>query len=265
MSLPSLTRDQLVRAVIADPDSDAPRKAFADWGVANGDPQGELTRLQLADRAERQKRGRSGEHRQAANALIEQHGDVWARDVLSIASDPRFHRGFVEAVTLDAPTFLSRAPELYTRAPIRAVTFVDAGGHIDVIAASPHLARLVALNFYNPSRTSPIGDDGLRKLVASPHVRKLAVLDLGSNNITRAGLEALCAARLPKLAYVRLHGNPVDSPVEEFSEDPSSGIIITNSVTDTPFGRKLEAKYGEQAWLHAPSLVRVFPPSVGDV
>src|SRR5438477_430810 len=36
------SRDQLVRAVIADPEANEPRQAFASWGVARGDLQGEL-------------------------------------------------------------------------------------------------------------------------------------------------------------------------------------------------------------------------------
>jgi hypothetical protein len=250
--------------VIADPDADGPRRAFADWGVAHGDPQGELARLQLADRDDRKKYGRSGEHRRAANALIERHGATWSRAVIAIAAQPRFARGFVEGITLDAPTFLARAPELYAIAPIRAVTFVDAVSHIDAIAASPHLARLVAIDFYNKSHASPLGDEGLRKLVASPHLGKLRMLSVPFNDIGRSGMESLAAAKLAKLAYAVLANNREDSPVEEYSEDPFSGIIITNSITQTDLGRELEAKYGEQAWLHAPSLLRVFPPNEGD-
>jgi uncharacterized protein (TIGR02996 family) len=259
-----VTRDELVKAVIADPDADAPRQAFADWGVAHRDLQGELTRLQLADRDHRRKYGRSGADRRAANALVETHGATWAREVGAFGREPRFARGFVEGITLDAPTFLARAPELYAVAPIRAVTFLDAANHVAVLAASSNLARLVALELRNKSGASPLGDDGLRTLLASPHLRNLTMLVLAKNDIHRDGIEAICAARLPKLAYVGLFGNPEDSPVEEFSEDPQSGIVITNSVGDTPLGKELEAKYGEQRWLHAPSLLRVYPPDEQD-
>jgi uncharacterized protein (TIGR02996 family) len=259
-----VTRDELVQAVIANPDSDAPRKAFAAWGVAQGDPQGELARLQLADREHRQKRGRSGEDRRAANRLIEEHGATWARPVTEIGREPRFSRGFVEGVTLDAPTFLARAPELFSIAPIRAVTFVDAASHVAAIAASPYLARLVAIQFYNKSHASPLGDEGLRKLVASPHLGKLAMLQLAFNDLGRAGMEALAAARLRNLRYASLGNNREDSPVEEYGIDGINGEINNNSISLPDFGRELEAKYGEQAWLHAPSLLRVYPPDESD-
>lgn len=258
-----MTRDDLVRAVLADPDADGPREAFAAWGVAHGDPQGELARLQLAIARERRTYGRSGPNLAAANALIEQHGATWARDVLAIASQPRFFRGFVESVTIDAPTFLARAPELYAAAPIRALTFVDAASHIAAIAASPHLARLVMLRFYNKSHGSPLGDAGLRTLLASPYLRKLAILDVPFNELGREGIEALCAAKLPALVYAGLGQNRVESPVETYGID--SGEIVNDSIQLPRFGRELEASYGPQPWLHAPSLLSPYPPNEGDV
>src|ERR1051325_5299999 len=114
------TRDELLRAVIADPDADAPREAFAAWGVAHGDLQGELARIQLAEAHERRYGGELEARRLSVQAfdLIAQHRNEWARDVLPIASQPQFFRGFVEAVVIDVPTFLSRASELYGVAPI---------------------------------------------------------------------------------------------------------------------------------------------------
>jgi hypothetical protein len=138
-----MTRDELVRAVIAAPDDDGRREAFAAWGVANGDPQGKLARLQLDERRERREGSTESMQRleQEARALVEVHGGEWARQVLAIASQPRFFRGFVEAITIDVPTFLARAPALFGIAPIRSVTFVDAGPDIAALAASPHHAR----------------------------------------------------------------------------------------------------------------------------
>lgn len=199
-----------------------------------------------------------------AYALVERYGAEWAREVLTIASQPRFFRGFVEAVTLDAPTFLRRASELYAIAPIRAVTLVDAARYIDEIAASSHLDRLVSLQFYNKSHDCPLGDSGLRTLVSSPFVRNLAMLRLEFNDIGREGIEALAAARLPRLVYVALGNNREASPVDEYSEDAFTGAINHNSIARTQFGQDLEARYGEQRWLHAPSLLPTFPPNEGD-
>jgi hypothetical protein len=165
---------------------------------------------------------------------------------------------------IDAPTFLARAPELYAVAPIRAVTFVDAASHVRALAASPHLGRLVAIQFYNKSHASPLGDEGMRQLVASPYLGKLAMLEVPFNDIGADGMEALAAAKLPRLAYASLGNNRVDSPVETYAVDGISGIINNNSIELPAFGQELEARYGEQPWLHGPSLLRVYPPDEGD-
>lgn len=253
--------------MIADPDATPPREAFARWGLGAKDLQGELTWLQLSEMRER----RTGTAHAAARAgsearaLILKHGPEWSRQVLTMASEPRFFRGFVEAVTLDAPTFLTRAAELYAMAPIRSINFVEAAADIEAIAASPHLARLVALQFTNRSGASALGDAGLRTLVASPHLSKLAILHLPSNKIGRPGIEALAASRgLPNLRYATVGDDLVDSPVEEYAIDGINGEINKNSIALPELGRELEAKYGRLPWLHAPSESRFFPPDERD-
>ena len=260
-------REQLVHAVIADPDADAPRQEFAAWGAQVGDRQAELTRIQLAEARERRVGTTADANRlyAEARALIERYGEVWARDVLAIASHPRFFRGFVEAVVLDVPTFLARAPELYAIAPIRSVVFVDAGPHIDALAASPHLARLVSMEFYNRSQSAPLGDHGLRTLVQSPYLDKLTLLQLAWNEITREGVEALAASKkVPHLRDVALGNNPVGKVGEEYAEDPLTFEIVRNSISLPPLGQELEMNYGSLPWLHGPSLFRMFPPTLHD-
>ena len=261
-------RDHLVRAVIAEPDADAPREAFAAWSVAHGDVQGELARIQLAEARERQV-GTTVEasrlHSEAYD-LMTQHKATWAHHILTIASQPQFFRGFVEVATIDVPTFLARAQDLYTLAPIRGVTFVDAGPRIDALAASPQLSRLARIKFYNRSDAAPLADTGLRTLLASPHLGKLAILQLGWNEITAEGVEALAASRLgQQLRYVTLGNNPTEDPSEQFGIDAITLDINRNSISLPPLGQALEAKHGELPWLHAPSLFRMFPPDLHDV
>jgi uncharacterized protein (TIGR02996 family) len=262
------TREQLIRAVIAAPDADAPREAFAAWGIQHGDLQGELTRIQLAEARER----RTGTTADAnlryaeAQALIEQHGAAWAHEVLAIATHPRFFRGFVEAVVLDVPTFLTRAADLYAVAPIRSVVFIDAGPYIEALAASEHLTRLVAIEFYNRSGAAPLGDAGLRTFAGSPHLGKLALLQLAWNEIGLDGVEALAASKMiPSLRDVAFGNNPVGKVTEEYAEDALGFEILHDSISLPQLGRMLEAKYGELRWLHAPSSFRMFPPNLHDV
>jgi hypothetical protein len=46
-------RDELLRAVVAAPNANGPSEVFAAWGIAHGDPQGELARVQLDEARER--------------------------------------------------------------------------------------------------------------------------------------------------------------------------------------------------------------------
>jgi hypothetical protein len=262
-----MTRDELVRAVIADPDATAPREAFAQWGLGAKDPQGELTWLQLAERRERRTGTAEAAIRagSAAYALILKHGAAWSRPVLAMGSSPQFFRGFVEAVTLDAPTFLLRAAELYAIAPIRSINFVDAAADIEAILASPHIARLVALQFTNRSGASALGDAGLRAIAASPNLSKLAILHLPANKIGRPGIEALAASKgLPNLRYATVGDDRDDSPVEDYGIDGINGEINNDSIALPAFGRELEAKYGRLRWLHTPSESRFYPPDERD-
>jgi hypothetical protein len=262
------TREQLVQAVIADPDADAPREAFAAWGVAHGDRQGELARIQLAEAHERRVGIVSEAHRRYLEAydLLEKHEKTWAHEVLSIVRQVRFYRGFVELVSIDVPTFLSHASQLYALAPIRSVQFLDAGPHVDALAASEYLERLVSVEFYNKSHAAPLGDAGLRKLVASPHLGKVVMLSVPLNDIGANGVEALAASvRLPRLRYAALGNNPVDDPAEQCAFDAISHEVNRNSIVLPPFGRALEVKYGDLPWLHAASRFRMFPPDLHDV
>jgi len=262
------TREQLVQAVIADPDADAPREAFAAWGVAHGDLQGELARIQLAEAHERRV-GIALEARRRyleAYDLIEKHEKAWAHEVFAIASQPQFFRGFVEVVTIDVPTFLANAQALYAVAPVRGVTFVDAGTHVDALAASPHLSRLVYIKFYNRSDAAPLADAGLSALVASPHLGNVRILQLGWNEISTQGVEVLAASKLARqLRYVSLGNNPAEDPSEQYGIDAITLEINRNSILLPPFGQALEAKHGELPWLHAPSMFRMFPPDLHDV
>jgi uncharacterized protein (TIGR02996 family) len=255
------TRHTLFQAVVDEPEAEAPRRAFAAWLDAQGDPQGEFIRLQLDAARERSRFGYSEDHARlskAAKAILARHGNDWSQAVDRIASDPRFHSGFVEGVTIDARQFLAHAAELYRVAPVRHVVLTGARDVIDELAASPHLDRLASLGLDR----NQLGDEDVRAIVASPHLGRLGQLDISFNDVGVAGLEALCASKnLPRLAHVNFEGNRVKAPVEEFGED-WTGPIIWRSFPE--YGQQLEARYGPQPWLHAPSMLADYPPMEAD-
>jgi uncharacterized protein (TIGR02996 family) len=266
------TRQRLFQAIIEDADAEAPRLAMADWLEAQDDVhmrvEGRFIRTQIALSHARQ----TGTAREvaglteASGALLKHYHAEWTRGVEALASQPLFSRGFVEHVTMDARRFLESASELYRLAPIRHIALTNARDVIGRLAESPHLARLVSLQFWDQQRSSPIGDAGLATLVASPHLRRLRGLDVSFNDIGEAGLEALAASpHLPSLVYVNLAGNRVADPVEEYGVDGMTGELVHNSTYLPPRGQALEAAHGDKAWLHAPSRLRNYPPQFNDL
>lgn len=263
------TRESLFAQVLADPDADAPRLELGRLLEVQGNPQGQLICLQVENAKELQKYGPTPDYRRMylrAKELLAQHEAVWTREVAALAAHPSIARGFVEGVTLDAQRFFDAVPRLYKLAPIRKLVLVDAGRLAETIAMSPLLDQIVSLIFYNHSKAHPIGDDGLRAVAASPHVKRMKRLGLTSNEIGPSGLEALAASKqMPELICVELGGNRLESPVETFGVDGMTGMVNRQGISLPEAGKQLEAKYGQIAWLHGPSQLAQFPPDDSDL
>jgi hypothetical protein len=268
------TERELVRAVLADPDSDAARRAFGEFMKARpypaGDPpRGELVDVQLA-LAER--------HRahdwasswipldKRAGELLEQSGYRWREPLEKLAEeglvpqpDPtkfsfEFCRGFVEHVEMDARAFAEHAPRVFAAAPIRFLTLTGVQDHPRVLA-SPHLAQIACLVMIDQG----IDDNAIHLLAASPHARRLRWLGIPSNAITSRGLDAICASpHLRNLLYCVCSGNDFKDPTDQFG---SEGEVIV-STWRTAFGAELERRFGLQPWLHAPWFFNLaYPPN----
>jgi uncharacterized protein (TIGR02996 family) len=78
--------EQLLEAVLAAPDDDAPRLVYADALLERGDLRGELI--------VRQCRG------DAASDLVEQYGDAWLGELAPLLSASVFERGFLTKATV---------------------------------------------------------------------------------------------------------------------------------------------------------------------
>jgi len=87
------SENELLEAICAAPELDAPRLAYARWLEAHSDPRGEFIRASCTP---------GGEAR--ANELLALHGDHWktALDELRVdqSPPPRFARGFIAEVYL---------------------------------------------------------------------------------------------------------------------------------------------------------------------
>jgi uncharacterized protein (TIGR02996 family) len=256
------SRHALFQAVLDRPADDAPRFAYAGYCDAQGDPYGAFIRAQLA-RTQALRYGSDED----ANRLRDESDEIrykhktpaWTNGIEKLVTHPTFIRGFVDSVIMDARAYLEHADELYRLAPIRHLSLTGVGDLAQVLARDPHLSQITWLRF-NDKPT--IGDAGLVAIASSPYVRGLRALEAASQNISMAGLEALCASKqLPALVYTNLTGNRFEDPTAGYGTDWMTGRIVPDSVYLSPFGKEVETKYGELAWLHAPLRLRHFPPA----
>lgn len=90
---------ELLAAVYARPDDDAPRAVLADAWLDAGDPRGELVTLQLAAKG----RELSREERRRERQLLDEHGDAWLGPLAGWTrkGDRVFRRGFLAACTIE--------------------------------------------------------------------------------------------------------------------------------------------------------------------
>ena len=202
-------------AVIAAPDNDAPRVAYADAIAATDPDRAELIRLQLALTRWRKTHEDPPERTAASTrsrVLLDKHKAEWSATVGPLVAGCAFLRGFVELVALDATRFLSIAPALYKLAPIRHLDLSGVKPVAAALFASPHLARIESLSLLRNS----LDDADVELLANSPNLGHLTWLDLGLNAITAAGLDSLAAStRLP--AWALSASRAIPSPIRRRS------------------------------------------------
>ncbi|MBL0213632.1 MAG: hypothetical protein IPQ07_07105 [Myxococcales bacterium] len=251
--------------VLAAPADDGPRRALAATLEAANDPRGRLITLQLDASIERKLNGTTREYwnlDSLADALLDKHRAEWAKEIAPLVKEARFHRGFVESVTIDAQAFLANGQRLYALAPIRSVQLVNAGAVVAEVAVSPLVRQLAHLGL----QKNGLGDAAAQALARSTQLGNLRLLDLSFNAITESGLEALAASQqLRGLVFVNLVGNPCGDPSETYGVDGTTGHMVPGTASLPPSGKALEAKHGELPWLHAPSRLMAYPPTIEDV
>jgi uncharacterized protein (TIGR02996 family) len=235
---------QLYARILADPDGDAPRLAYAD-AVETGHPDyAELIRLQVEDTGRRRagvapdpvRRRQIGELERALGP-----GIVPSEVFASVSHGYRVRRGFLEVVSVTAGRLLRTAPRLVAAAPVRMVYLTGgAQERIAEVAALPQLARLRGLSLSD----NPIGDAGLRVLLSSPYLSGLRWLALANTGVTAAGIEELAASgALPRLRYVAADDALGLNPRLMFDYD---GTLVHRA--DATLGPKLAARY-DRPWL----------------
>jgi uncharacterized protein (TIGR02996 family) len=195
-----MTPDDAFMQAIIESHDDTPRLVYADWLDDHGDSdraifirvQVELARLPLDD--PRRPGLKTSERR-----LQEKHERLWATPLLDIVWDWGFRRGFVEFVALPFSTPLDHADTVFQSAPVRELRLdcpalsarpaplprrpnprtLEQLANLERLVRCAGLQRLTTLDLSG----CRIEDDGLRRLLASPHLVQLRSLDLARTGI----------------------------------------------------------------------------------
>jgi uncharacterized protein (TIGR02996 family) len=218
------TEADFLRAIVADPDADAPRLAYADWREECGDAaRAEFIRVQCALATLHEDERTYHPLREREEALLTANYLQWFAPVLHILRDrssglggwlrrlggpktsPRgfFRRGFVEELSTALPNYLDHAAELAASIPLRSLF-----GSLDGQTASepirrlgdcPHIRRLNTLEL----RATDLTGEDVRQLAESPHLFHLRELSL--SGMPTAGVELLAnSALLERLERLEL-------------------------------------------------------------
>ena len=177
------TEAELLAAVTAHPDDDAPRIALAKlWGGAHERyVLGQLNTYAAA------RAGTPDPDAIAIRQLVAGKERAWAGPIADRVLAWHFVRGFPEWIVVDAARFAREWQELEKLAPIRHLDPVHAGSDAASAALfqSPGLAQLVSLSFnITGPHFDPVDGNIVMPLVNSPHLGKLRFLDLRRTKLT---------------------------------------------------------------------------------
>ena len=105
-----MTDDDFLKVILADPEDDLPRLAYADWLEERGDPRGEFIHLQCALARVDDADPRSRELSAREQELLTQHAKEWLGPLRGMVLVPTFRRGFLEEVVVEPRAYLNHSP-----------------------------------------------------------------------------------------------------------------------------------------------------------
>jgi uncharacterized protein (TIGR02996 family) len=202
----------LLRAIVANPDDDAPRLVYADWLQEHGDEaQAEFIRegIRLAGMKKRAK-GRTALVERLRELSEDRCYDWYAPlGIPDMTVIDRYERGFPYRVTFDgAASFFASADALFAFVPIRGLGVMADGDNeyedgtaafendtLPRLGAVPGLRRLTHLWLHGHNQ---IADDAWGEFFRSPHLAGLTFLSLSTCGIYEP--EACNLADSPSLA-----------------------------------------------------------------
>jgi uncharacterized protein (TIGR02996 family) len=188
--------------------ADGPRLIFADFLDDSSNSadaaRGDLIRLQCALAKLSADDARRPELVAREAELVQQFHAVWGAHLSGLAADWEFRRGLLDAVSIDAQTFLASGDELFRRAPIRRVRILDATRFAARLANCPFLDLVRELDLCG----NDLGNGGVNLFLRSPYLTAVESLDLSFNGICDGGVDILAKCHaLPRLRELALNDN----------------------------------------------------------
>jgi uncharacterized protein (TIGR02996 family) len=221
----SATRESFLQAIIEAPEDDTPRLVFADWLDDQGDEhsvmqaafiRAQITRAKLRWPWVDPETWEACEERE--KGYLQWHGLAGVRELRKVpAVSWGFRRGFIGVMTVESlSTFQEYALAGLEKFPLEEVRFVPRGGRSSVPSTGPRTARAIDAAIYAGNVATlaaepllarfrrldlwgnPLGDDGARAFLESPHLASLRALRLAQTGLRAEGVAAVAAT--PALA-----------------------------------------------------------------
>ena len=220
----------LFQEILAHPHDRELRLVFADWLEEQGDPRGELVRLQC--QLENMTRSETGYSRLRARAgkLERQHGGFGDLKKVTIAKT-ELRGGFVERVEVTPTRWIKHAAEIIRTTPLRDLRLKGKSAKFAQIAEMPELGQLSALEL----RQSKIDNAGLETLLTSPHLAGLECLGLHGTECTSIGRVLSQSPLLTDLTTLELGGERISQHDVQLIAENSRQL------------RRLEISYAENS------------------
>lgn len=288
----SREESELLAAIWARPDDDAPRLVYADWLMEQQNPRGEFIRLQCEATALHDGHPRKLEFERRAAALLHPNRLAWCPPG-NPAFEWRFVRGFPASVKLAAPALkeassaLQAVPsleglelnfngvseplgEVWSRVfsdPIferlRALRLTWHVPQVVVrhLSEQPWLSRLVALQLSWVS----LRDEAWKALGATATLRTLETLDLGLSGATDEALEALAGLPWPRLSRLALSSNQLGTRAcEALSKQGTWPALESLDLSRNRIGKQGGAALARAEWLASLRTLDLSHDQVGD-
>jgi uncharacterized protein (TIGR02996 family) len=221
-------------AIQADPESDVPRLAYADWLAEHGDPWSEVIRIQC-----RYPNGHMPwETADLLEKLLTEHQHRFDRGGDDFSVYAGFRRGMVEEIQCSAATFLQLGDRIWQTFPLVNVLSLD-----KIQGRGKRLAEQSALSRVRALKLSHLDEDDWQWIVRSPKLNRLEQLRVAFPR----PLDLLWLLDMPlgrQLRLLDLYGSQLDPDgVAAFGNtDAVSGLetlLLADTQMDDEMARRL--------------------------